>query len=288
MMQKNQIMRKLKKNKGMIILTIIAYALAFIWLVPLLWAISISLKTDAEISNNILGLIPSEFTFHRYTTLLVDNPEAYPIFTWLGNSFFVAIVYTLLYLAIISLAGYAFSILQWKGRNQLFGFILVTMMVPGVVNLVPMFNMMVTFDWLGRFEALIFPGLGSVFGLFIVRQFLLGIPSELMESAKIDGANHFMIFSKIVLPLSTSALMVAGLFAFLGNWNDYLWPLVVMSGSGNQMLTLPAGLSIMQGSYGYDYGLTMTAAVISAIPVLIVFGLTQEKIVEGIARTGIK
>ncbi len=268
--------------------SVILYILAFIWIIPLLWAVSTSLKSNIEISQNPLGLIPKSFDFSRYKRLLFENPDQYPVFSWLKNSLFVAFTHTILYLIIASLAAYAFSIIEFKLRDKLFWLILSTSMIPGVINLVPMFTMIVDFNWMGDFKSLIIPGLGGVFGLLIIRQFFLGIPKELIESAKVDGLGHFQIFLRIVVPLSRSAFLVAGLFVFLGNWNDYLWPLITMSGSGIDKYTLPAGLSIMQGSYGYDYGLTMTAAIISAIPVLIIFMFTQEKIIQGISRTGIK
>lgn len=278
--------RELRRRKT--ISAIILYVLATLWVVPLVWAISTSLKSNSEISENVIGLIPNQITFERYVKLLFENPEEYPLFTWFSNSVFTAVTYTLLYLLIASLAAYAFSILRFKGRDQIFWIILCTTMVPGVINLVPMITMMVDFNWMGNFVALIIPGLGGVFGLFIIRQFFLQIPRELIESAQMDGMGHFKIYSRIVVPLSTSAFMVAGLFVFLGNWNDYLWPLLVMSGSGNEMFTMPVGLSILQGSYNYDYGLTMTAAVVSIIPVLIVYIFTQEKIIDGISKTGFK
>lgn len=278
--------KELRRRKR--ISAIILYSLAFLWMIPLVWSVATSLKTDSEITNNVLGLIPRDITFHRYEKLLIENSSEYPLHTWFLNSLFVAAIYTFLYLFIASLAAYAFSILKFKGRDKIFWFILATTMIPGVINLVPMITMMVDFGWMGSFLALIIPGLGGVFGLFIIRQFFLQIPNELIESAQLDGLNHFGIYLKIVLPLSTSAFMVSGLFVFLGNWNDYLWPLLVMSGSGTSKFTLPVGLSVLQGSYNYDYGLTMAAAIISIVPVIIVYIFTQEKIIEGIARTGIK
>lgn len=124
--------------------------------------------------------------------------------------------------------------------------------------------------------------------MFLLRQFFLGIPKELVEAAKIDGLGNFGIFTRIVLPLSKSALLVAGLFSFMGSWNDYLWPQIVLMSADTAHLTLPVGLSKISGTYNYDYGLTMAAAIISIIPVIIVYAFTQDKIIEGVSRTGIK
>jgi len=161
-------------------------------------------------------------------------------------------------------------------------------MIPSVINLVPLITMMIDLSWFNTWIALIIPGLGGVFGLFLLRQFFLGIPYELVESAKIDGLSNIGIFFKIVLPLSKSALLVAALFAFMGNWNDYLWPLIILSGTEASVWTLPIGLSKIAGTYNYDYGLTMAAAILAIVPVVIVYAVLQDKIIEGVARTGIK
>lgn len=124
--------------------------------------------------------------------------------------------------------------------------------------------------------------------MFLLRQFFLGVPKEIIEAATIDGLSKFGIFIRIVLPLSKSALLVAGLFAFMGNWNDYLWPLIVLTGADVNTWTLPIGLSKIAGTYNYDYGLTMAAAILAIIPVVIVYALLQDRIIEGVSRTGIK
>lgn len=275
-----------RKRKA--ISAVILYALAIIWLIPLIWSISTSFKTNYDISRNTLSLIPKQFTLDRYYELLVENPDNYPLFSWFRNSLFIAITHTVLYLIIASLASYALSILKFKGRDTIFWLLLSSMMIPSVINLVPLVTMMVDFDWFNTFQALIVPGLGGVFGMFIMRQFFLNIPKELIESAQIDGLGKFRIFIHIVVPLSTSAFMVAGLFAFLGSWNDYLWPSIILAGSNEHMLTLPVGLAKLEGANNYDYGLSMAASIISIVPVLIVYMFTQERIIEGISHTGIK
>lgn len=275
-----------RKRKA--ISAVILYALAIIWLIPLIWSISTSFKTNYDISHNTLSLIPKQFTLDRYYELLVENPDNYPLFSWFRNSLFIAITHTVLYLIIASLASYALSILKFKGRDTIFWLLLSSMMIPSVINLVPLVTMMVDFDWFNTFQALIVPGLGGVFGMFIMRQFFLNIPKELIESAQIDGLGKFRIFIHIVVPLSISAFMVAGLFAFLGSWNDYLWPSIILAGSNEHMLTLPVGLAKLEGANNYDYGLSMAASIISIVPVLIVYMFTQERIIEGISHTGIK
>lgn len=257
-----------------------------LWLLPIVWGLATSLKTPQEISSNPIGLFPKKISFEHYRELFGKADT--PILKWMLNSFIIATAHTLLYLAVASLAAYAFGVLRFKGRDKIFWLILSTSMIPAVINLVPLISMMIDFKWFGTWMAVIFPGLGGVFGLFLLRQFFLGIPKELVEAAKIDGLGNFGIFTRIVLPLSKSALLVAGLFSFMGSWNDYLWPQVVLMSADAANLTLPVGLSKISGTYNYDYGLTMAAAIISIIPVIIVYAFTQDKIIEGVSRTGIK
>jgi multiple sugar transport system permease protein len=273
-------------RKRKIIAFIILSITCAIWLLPLLWGIGTSFKTDADIANNTISIIPKEFSLENYQELFLKADT--PVLKWMLNSFIIAVLYTMLHLIVVSLAAYAFSILRFKGRDKIFWIILGTSMIPGVINLVPMISIMIDFGWFGTWISLIIPGIGGVFGMFLMRQFFLGIPRELVESAKIDGLGNLGVFFKIVLPLSKSAFMVAGLFAFMGNWNDYLWPQIMLMGVDVNMFTLPLGLSKISGAYNYDYGLTMAAAILSIIPVVIVYSFTQDKIIEGVARTGIK
>lgn len=281
-------MRKKKRIIKAVIYSAVMFVIVLLWLMPLLWAFVTSFKSDADIDAHLLSFIPREFTVSRYSTLLFKNSADYPVLKWLFNSVWIAVSYTFLHLLVVSLAAYAFSILKYKGRNLLFTLILTTMMIPSVINLVPMFNMMVTFNWIGSPLSMIIPGIAGVYGMFLVRQFFLGIPDSLVESAQIEGAGHLTVLFRIVIPLSSSAFMVAGLFAFLANWNDFMWPQLMLASEELSKMTLTVGLSLMQGSYGYDLGLTMTAAIVSAIPVLLLFLFTQEKVVEGIATAGLK
>lgn len=274
--------KKRRKRISFIILLIVCS----LWLLPIIWGIGTSLKTDQDIANNTISLIPKDWTLDHYKKLF-SNADT-PVLRWMLNSFLIAATHTILYLIIASFAAYAFSILKFRWRDRIFWILLATSMIPTVINLVPLVTMMIYFGWFGRWIALIVPGLGGVFGMFIIRQFFLGIPRELIESAKMDGLGSFGIFFKIVLPLSKSALLVTGLFSFMGNWNDYLWPQIVLMGTDADKQTLPIGLARLAGTYNYDYGLSMAAAILSIIPVIIVYAFTQDKIIEGVARTGIK
>lgn len=274
--------RKRVKTISFFILLIVT----ILWILPVAWGIGTSLKTANEIANNPISLIPNKVTFANFK-LLFSQADT-PVLRWMLNSFLIAITHTVLYVVIASLAAYAFSILKFKYRDTIFWLILGTTMIPGVINLVPLISMTIKFGWFGKWVALIVPGLGGVFGLFLMRQFFMGVPSEVIESAKMDGLSSFGVFIRMVLPLSKSVIMVAALFAFMGSWNDYMWPQIVMAGSDPKMLTLPIGLSQISGSYNYNYGLTMAAAIMSVLPVIVVYIFVQKHIIEGVSRTGLK
>lgn len=281
---------KRRKNIAFVILLI----LSIIWVLPLLWALGTSFKTNKDMTTNIITIIPRDFTLDNYKALFSNNAN-YPIFKWLRNSAIVSVTHTLLYLLFATMAAYAFGVMRWKGRNFVFGLLLATMTIPSVINLTPLFTMVIQFGWLDSeaawksLFALILPGLGGVFGLFILRQFFANIPYDLIESAQIEGLGHFGVYRKIVLPLGKSAIMVAGLFAFMGSWNDYLWPTLTAAVHFDQnWYTLQTGLATMQSSSNYDPGLVIAAAIVSILPVLVIYMFVQDKIIEGVSHTGIK
>ncbi|QWB96292.1 carbohydrate ABC transporter permease [Mycoplasmatota bacterium] len=273
---------KKRKRISFVILLIVCV----LWMMPIVWGLATSLKSMSEISDHPIGLIPRNITFENYTSLF-ERADT-PVLRWLFNSFIIATIHTGLYLVIASFAAYAFSVLKFKGRNIIFWLLIGTTMIPAVINLVPLLTMVIDLGWFNSWLALIVPGLGGVFGLFLMRQFFLDVPKDLIESARMDGLGTFGIYFKIILPLSKSAIIVAGLFAFIGNYNDYLWPQIIMAGSEPSRWTLPYGLSTILGTYNYDYGLSMSAAIVSIIPVIIVYFILQNHIIEGVSRTGIK
>lgn len=269
-----------QKRASFTILSIIS----FFWMMPVLWVISTSFKTEQEAVSGGLNIIPNDFSLEGYRYIFTD--ENNNILHYIRNSFIAASSHTLLYLLIASLAAYGYGIMQFKGRDKIFWLLISTMMIPAVMNLIPLYSIMITFEWLNKLQALVIPGLGGIFGIFLLRQFNLTIPKDLIESAKIDGANHFQIYLRIILPLTKPALIVIGLFSFMGNWNDYLWPLIVLN--DDTYRTLPVGLALMQGNYNIYYARLMAATVVSIIPVLALFIGTQRFFIKGITMTGIK
>ena len=262
----------------------IMISLALIFMLPLLWMLSTSLKPKRDLFRQPIEWIPSTVTLENYTKIFGNSQT--PIERWFINSLVVATVTTLLILFIDALAAYAYARMEFPGRRVLFGLLLSTLFLPGIMFLVPNFVTIANLKMLNTYPGVILPALAGVFGVFFLRQFFMTIPKELEEAADIDGANRFEIFYKIILPLSKPALATLGIITFLGSWNDFLWPLLILKDRNLQ--TLPPGLRTLQGAYTSEYGLMMAGAVIVAIPVLIIYIALQRFIVQSVASTGLK
>jgi multiple sugar transport system permease protein len=258
--------------------------IALLILLPLLWMLSTSLKPQSEWFTREIHWIPQNPTLANYETLF-SNP-ATPIGRWFLNSVLVAAATTLLVLAVDALAAYAYARMEFPGRKWLFGLLLATLFLPGIMFLVPNFLTVHRLGLLNNYGGVIIPALAGVFGVFFLKQFFESIPKELEEAAEIDGANRFQIFYMMILPLSKPALATLGILTFLGSWNDFLWPLLILK--DRQLQTLPPGLSTLQGSYTSDYGLMLAGAVIVAVPVLLIYIILQRFIVQSVASTGLK
>jgi multiple sugar transport system permease protein len=196
-------------------------------------------------------------------------------------------VFTGLILIIDALAAYAYARMEFPGRNALFTLLLATLVMPGIMFLIPNYITIARLDWIGTYQGVIAPGLSGVFGVFFLRQFFQSIPREIEEAAYIDGASVWRTFFSVVLPLSGGALATLGVITFLESWNSFLWPLLVMRGD-RAMQTLPVGLATLQGQYTFDYGKLMAGALVVSVPVLLLYMAAQRYIVESISTTGIK
>lgn len=280
---------------GRIVSTICLLILGVIWIMPLVWALGASFKPDTITDINQIFPSPDNWTFEWYQMLFTFDGE-YPVLRWTLNSFVVGCIHTVLYLIIVSFAAYALVFLDWKFKNAIFTVVVSSMMFPGIITLVPLYNLFNSLGIAGNptwvyLIGCILPGLGGVFGLFLIRQFFLGLPKELVEACKVDGCNNFQIFFRVILPIGKNAIFVAAIFAFLGNWNDYLWPQLIASGGvdvlGREWLTLPVGLSVLVSGRTGDTS-PLAGAVISAIPVMIVYLFAQKYIINGVSRSGIK
>jgi len=228
---------------------------------------------------------PIEWVMDNYKEILQSNTA--PVFKWFQNSLFISTTHTILMLAISSLAAFAFARLEFKGRDRIFWFLMGTMMFPGIVNLIPTFKIVHIFKWINTPWAVIVPGLGGVFNIYLIRQFLLGIPKQLDEAAYIDGASSLQIFFKLILPLSRPVLTVVALFSFTGSWNDFLWPSIVMNDIEKMPLT--PGLKLLQGAFAAQLGPLSAGAVIAIIPPIILYLFAQKYFLKGInLSAGIK
>jgi len=259
------------------------FLISFIIVVPLLWMLLTSFKTDFDAINAPASPWPNPFTTEAYGTLATGD---LPILRWFANSVIAAAAQTAIILVTASAAAYALARLEFRGKKIVFGAIVATLLVPGVIFLIPNYLIVDNFGWLDTLWAVIVPGSAGAFGVFFLRQFFISLPGEIEEAARVDGAGDFRIFWQIILPLSRPALATLAVLSFLTNWNDFIWPIYVLLSPEN--LTLQPGLSVLQGTYSTHFGIVMAGAVIASVPVLILFTLAQKQIVESVASSGVK
>lgn len=255
---------------------------ALTMLVPFAWMVSTSLKPLEDVFKWPPLWVSSDPLWSNYRDIF----DAVPLGRFFVNTAFVSLARTAGVLVTSALAGYVFARMYFPGRDLIFLLYLGTMMVPDQVTLIPSFVIIRDLHWLDTYQALIVPAIFSPFGVFLMRQFFLTIPRDLMEAAKLDGANHWQILWGIMIPLSTASLVTLGLFTLMGAWNDFLWPLIVINSPDKQMLSV--GLSYFQDLYFTNWPLLMAASVLAMLPILVIYFLAQRFFVEGIAVTGIK
>ncbi len=250
---------------------------------PFLWMLLGSLKPQAEFLVNPPTFLPKNPTTDNFGRLFdqLDFPRFF------FNSSLIAIAVTLGNVLFCPMLGYALAKLQWRGKRLIMGLVLATLMVPAGITLIPNFVLMSNLGLVNTYPGLILPFLVGPFGVFLTRQFMYGIPDELLEAARIDGANEWRIFWQIVLPITAPILATLGILTFLGSWNSFLYPLVMAQEP--DMYTLPVALATFAtGQYQADHGMLMAGSLVLVLPVLIIFILFQRWITEGIATTGLK
>jgi len=250
---------------------------------PFIWMVRTSFMLPTEALHFPPIWFTSHLTFKNYVGALTVQPFA----RYILNSLFIALAITVGQLLTASLGAYAFARLRFPGRDKLFLLYLATMMIPSQITLVPLFVLVARVGWIDNYAALIVPGLSSAFLTFLLRQFFLSIPTELEDAARIDGAGYFRIYATIILPLSQPALASCALFAFMGSWTSFLWPLIVIR--TREFRPVPLGLAAMQQEQGFtDFPRLMAGSVLAILPIMIIFVLLQRYYVDGIALTGIK
>jgi ABC-type glycerol-3-phosphate transport system permease component len=267
-----------------IVTRIVMIALIIVAVTPFLWMLSTSLKSQEYILQAKPQLIPDPLTFESYTQLTerIDLPRIF------FNSIFVAAVGTFGQIVVAAMAAYAFSRIEWRGRDVVFILYLATMMIPAVVLVIPQFILVRSLGWVNTYAALIVPGLFSAFGVFLLRQAFKGLPRDFEEAAFVDGANHFVIFWRIDLPLVKPALATLAVFSFMGLWNSYLWPL--FAARREEVMTLPVALATLQAGPRAltEWNMIMAGAVITVLPILLAYLLAQRWFVRGVVASGIK
>jgi multiple sugar transport system permease protein len=251
-------------------------------LFPFAWMVSTSLKADIGVFATPPQLIPKPFEPSNYSKVV----HLFPVWRFLINSAVVAILATTLQVGTSAMAAYAFARMKFRGSNLLFLLYLATLMVPFQVTIVPLFIEMKYLHFVNSYPGLVLPSIASAYGTFLLRQAFLSLPAELEEAAFVDGAGHWTVFTRIVLPLVRPSLATFGVLSFIGSWNSFLWPLVIIS--SQKLMTLPVGLANLQGEHLTAWNLVMAGATISIIPILGVYLLAQKHIVRGFVLSGVK
>ncbi|MBE5966549.1 MAG: carbohydrate ABC transporter permease [Lachnospiraceae bacterium] len=271
---------KVKVSK--FILNMALLLLGILTLIPFIWMFFSSFKSNAEIKSLYQTFLPKEFTLENYITMN-DN---FNFVRFFGNSLFLSITVTFIISCTSTIAGFVLSKYQFKGRNLIFSFIMGTMMIPWAVTIIPKYSIIRSIGWMDSYAAIIVPVLFSGFGIFMLRQYCMGIPDELLEAARIDGANEFYIVGNIVFPLCRNAISSIAIFQFLWMWEDYLWPFIVINSEEKQVLAV--GLKMFSGRFSTNYGGLFAATAVSIIPVIAVYLIFQNRFVDGITASAVK
>ncbi|WP_317914655.1 carbohydrate ABC transporter permease [Carnobacterium maltaromaticum] len=262
------------------------FLMAIIWIIPLLWGGVTSFKSEIEFMTGGFNFLPIDWVMTNYTELLFNNAST-PLIKWFTNSMVISVSHTLLVLLVVSFSAFAYSRLQFKGKNQLFAFLMATMMFPSVVNLIPLYKIVDTFGWVNSPLAMIVPGASGVMNIFLVKQFMDNIPKEFDEAARIDGAGEMTIFLKVILPVIKPILLVVSLFAFTGSWNDFLWPSIVFNDLDKMPIT--PGLQLLQGMYQSQPTLLMAGALVAIVPTFLLYLFAQKYFLESMSlSSGVK
>ncbi|MDF2611810.1 MAG: sugar transporter permease protein [Lachnospiraceae bacterium] len=275
------------KHRGKIIAFCFCLAIAILWVTPVLFSFMTSLKSEIELKTNGFNFLPKAPTGENYSDLLTKSNSTTPIFLWFKNSFIVSGIHTILVLIVASTSAFAYARLEFKGKNTLFWIIMATMMFPSIINLIPLYKICDALNLINTKWAIILPGVGGAFNIFLMRQFMMGIPKELDEAAKIDGANSFQIYYRIIMPLSAPVLTVVAMFAFTGSWNDFLWPSLVINNI--EKLTITPGMQLLKGTYNTFPAHALAGGVLAILPTFIFFLFAQKYFLKGMQlQSGVK
>ncbi|QKJ21036.1 carbohydrate ABC transporter permease [Microbacterium hominis] len=274
--------RRQGDRKGIVWRTLIAVVVCVIVVFPLYWMLVMAFSPRGEVFSAELRLWPSEITLDNFDRIF----RRFNVFLWFQNSVVISLFVTTLTVIVNLLAGYGFARLKFRGRNAIFLLTLATMMIPVQAIMVAQFKLVSGLGIYGTYWGVILPGAAAAFGIFLARQFFISIPEEILEAAKIDGAGQLRTFLQVVLPLCKPLIAVLTLLTLMGSWNDFAWPLIALK--DNDLFTLPIGLLFLKNQAAPDYEAIMALALISVLPMVILFLAFQRYFVQGFARSGIK
>ena len=284
-------MNGINKSLTPLVRLILLCAIGLSMTLPFIWMVSASIKPRAEAEQ--ANLIPGKVNTDNYPIIL--NLKSDPVLgrkldlkfgRWYFNSLFTTFGITLLQVFTSAMAAYAFSRMQWGGRDRIFLLYLATMMIPGVVTMIPNYQVMIFLHMLNTYHGLILPAAFSAFGTFLLRQFMLALPRSLDEAASIDGASHWTIFWQVILPLTRPGLIALGIITFLGNYQSFFWPLILLN--DDQLYPMPVGMLALDTTYGRQTELIMAATVMNIVPLIIIFVIFQKFLVKGLQLGAVK
>jgi multiple sugar transport system permease protein len=275
-----------KLRRRAVLITLLRYLVlcagGLLMIIPFLWMLSTSLKPTGVALSMPPQIIPRQPTLESYRRVA----ETVPILRMLMNSVIVTTFAVAGQLVTSALSAYAFARMHWRGRDAVFLLYLATLMVPAQVTITPLFILMQRLGWVDTYQGLIAPGLVSAFGTFLLRQAMLGVPREYEEAVFLDGGNHWTVFRHVALPIVQTSLATLAVFAVMGTWNSFLWPLFITR--NERLMTLPVGLAMLHGRYTTEWSMVMAGAVITVLPIILVYLLAQRAFVRGVALSGLK
>jgi multiple sugar transport system permease protein len=251
-------------------------------IIPFLWMLTTSLKAPGTALTIPPEILPRRITLESYARVAASVP----LLRMLGNSLIVTLASVAGQLITSAMAAYAFARMHWRGRDAVFMLYLATLMVPQQVTITPLFVLMQRLGWVDTYQGLIAPGVVSAFGTFLLRQAMLGVPREYEEAALLDGGTHWTLFRHVALPLVRPALATLAVFATMSSWNSFLWPLFITR--DERLMTLPVGLAMLHGRYTTEWTMVMAGAVITVLPIMLIYLAAQRSFVQGVALSGLK
>lgn len=271
-----------KTAASSVVAFVILAVLALGWLLPFIWTVVTSLKTETDAGSTPVSWFPeSGFTIAAYVKVLSQGN----LLTWTANSLFTTVAITVITVVFSALAAYAFSRIDFSGRRWIFVSVIASIIIPPQVLIIPLFYQMLAFNMVDTYWGIILPQVIAPAMVFVLKKFFDQIPIELEDAARVDGASRLRIFWSIVVPLSRPILAAVSIFVFIGAWNNFLWPFIVTNNS--LLMTLPVGLQTVKSAYGVQYAENMAMAILAALPLIVVFLIFQRQIIKGIATTGL-